>query len=197
MCGSDANEKLLLLDAAKSRAISCRKCKLRETRTNVVFGFGNPLAEVVLVGEAPGRSEDASGLPFVGAAGKNLDRLLKAASLKRDDVYITNAVLCRPPGNRRPTDAEIEACRGFLEETLRIIDPKIVMALGKTAAETLLGRRVNVRSEHGSVFDVPGKKFRVVVTYHPAASIYRRELWNEMSSDFRKAAALVRASGKR
>jgi uracil-DNA glycosylase family 4 len=189
----DADSELRKLEA---RARRCRRCALHRTRSRVVFGSGPSDARVMLVGEAPGRMEDLAGLPFVGAAGKRLNRLLEVASLKREDVYITNVVLCRPPGNRRPRREEVEACRGFLQERMAIITPEIVVALGKTAAEALLGRNVSMERQRGRCVRPASGSFRLLITYHPAAALYRGSTWRRIVADFKKLGAIVRRSSR-
>jgi uracil-DNA glycosylase family 4 len=187
-------EKLRQLEA---EAKKCARCGLNRTRTNVVFGSGPPDAEIMLVGEGPGLMEDKSGLPFVGAAGKNLDALLQIAGLKRSHVYITNVVKDRPPGNRDPTDEEIEACRPFLEGQISAIKPKLIIALGRIAARTLLGRHVSMGEEHGMLFDCTyaGVRFKLFVTYHPAAALYSAEAKRKLRSDFEKLGEILKSVG--
>ncbi len=144
----------------------CRLCRLSEKRTNIVFGEGNPEAELMFIGEAPGADEDLQGRPFVGRAGELLTRLITKMGLKRDDVYIANIVKCRPPNNRRPREDEIEACLPFLKKQIEIINPRVIMTLGDVATKALLG-------EIGSISKVRGKTYRyntikVVPTFHPS-----------------------------
>jgi len=178
-------EKLRQLEV---EAKACKRCRLHESRTNVVFGVGPADAKIMLVGEAPGLMEDKRGLPFVGAAGKNLDMLLQTTGLKRENVYITNVVLSRPPQNRAPLPDEIEACRPFLEGKISIIQPKLVVALGRVAAGELLGRPVIMNKEHGTLLDCnyAGAKFKLFVTYHPAAALYGAEAKRKLQDDFKK-----------
>ena len=185
-------EKALL--GLKLEAEKCKRCDLYKTRTNVVFGVGPATAKVVLVGEAPGFWEDKQGAPFVGAAGKNLDALLHEAGLRREDVYITNVVKSRPPGNRDPTDEEIEACRPFLEGQISAIKPKLVVALGRIAARELLGRPVTMSKEHGSLLDCTyaGVNFKLFLTYHPAAAIYSGRTKQELQANFLKLKQILK-----
>ncbi|MEM2878887.1 MAG: uracil-DNA glycosylase [Candidatus Hadarchaeales archaeon] len=177
----------------EARARRCRRCSLHRTRTNVVFGSGPSEADVMLVGEAPGRMEDLAGLPFVGAAGRRLNRLLRMSRLKRNEVHITNVVLCRPPENRRPTPGEIEACRIFLEKRISAVGPRVIVALGKTASETLLGRKVKMAEDHGKLFESgAGGGADIFVTYHPAAALYSGKALKVMEGDFKKLGELVR-----
>ena len=146
----------------------CTRCKLSNGRKNIVFGSGNPNADLVFVGEGPGADEDEQGLPFVGRAGKKLTEIIeKGMNLNREkDTYICNIVKCRPPGNRDPEKEEIEACNPFLLQQLKAIQPKVVVALGKPAASTLLGRTVPITKERGTWHDYEG--FKLMLTLHPA-----------------------------
>ena len=146
----------------------CTRCKLSQSRKNIVFGSGNPQADLVFVGEGPGADEDEQGLPFVGRAGKKLTEIIeKGMNLDREkDTYICNIVKCRPPGNRDPEKEEIVACNPFLVEQLKAIKPKVVVALGKPAASTLLGRNVPITKERGTWHEYEG--FKLMLTLHPA-----------------------------
>ena len=146
----------------------CTRCKLSQGRKNIVFGSGNPQADLVFVGEGPGADEDEQGLPFVGRAGKKLTEIIeKGMNLDREkDTYICNIVKCRPPGNRDPEKEEIVACNPFLVEQLKAIKPKVVVALGKPAASTLLGRNVPITKERGTWHEYEG--FKLMLTLHPA-----------------------------
>lgn len=174
-------EKILL--RLRSEA---EKCRGLYDSANLVFGVGPATAKVILVGEAPGYQEDKQGVPFVGAAGKNLNELLDGAGLRREDVYITNVVKARPPGNRDPTDEEIEACRPFLEGEISAIKPKLVVALGRIAARELSGRPVTMGKEHGALLDCgyAGVKFKLFMIYHPAAAMYSGRMKLELKNDF-------------
>jgi DNA polymerase len=166
--------------------LEAEKCRGLYDGANLVFGVGPATAKVILVGEAPGYQEDKQGVPFVGAAGKNLNELLDGAGLRRDDVYITNIVKARPPGNRDPTDEEIEACRPFLEGEISAIKPKLVVALGRIAARELSGRPVTMGKEHGALLDCgyASVKFKLFMTYHPAAAMYSGRMKLELKNDF-------------
>jgi len=146
----------------------CTRCKLCQGRQNIVFGSGNPQADLVFVGEGPGADEDDQGLPFVGRAGKKLTEIIeKGMQLNREkDVYICNIVKCRPPGNRDPETDEIAACKPFLIQQLQAIRPKVIVALGKPAASTLLGRNVAITKERGTWHEFQGIK--LMLTFHPA-----------------------------
>ena len=145
----------------------CRRCKLWQGRTNIVFGSGNPRADLVFVGEGPGADEDKQGLPFVGRAGQLLtDMIEKGLKIPRADVYICNIIKCRPPGNRKPERDEVTACRQFVERQLDAIRPRVICALGSTAVETLLGTRGSMGSLRGQWYEFHG--ISLMVTYHPA-----------------------------
>lgn len=166
------------------KAKNCKKCKLHEYRTQVVFGVGNPEAELMFVGEAPGYNEDVQGEPFVGAAGKLLDRiLLEEASLTRKEVYITNVVKCRPPNNRNPEEDEIIACNPYLLKQIEIIKPKVICALGNFAAKTLLGKNDGISKIRGKIFYAHQAK--VIPTYHPAAILRNPNLIDVFKEDIR------------
>jgi len=174
-------------------ARKCKRCRLHRTRTNVVFGTGPADAEIMLLGEGPGFMEDKTKIPFCGAAGKHLNDLLRKAGLERENVRITNTVLCRPPGNRDPLPDEIEACHPFLQGQISAIKPKLVVALGRIAARELSGRPVTMSKEHGSLLDCKyaGVDFKLFMTYHPAAAIYSGRMKLELKNDFTKLRGLI------
>ncbi len=145
----------------------CRECALCQTRKNVVFGVGNPQAEIMLVGEGPGANEDEQGIPFVGKAGQFLDDMLAIVGLDRTLVYIANIVKCRPPGNRDPLNVEQDACIGYLRRQIALIQPKILVSLGRIAAMRLIDPKFRITREHGVWFDVDG--MRMMALYHPSA----------------------------
>ena len=176
------------LAALAAEAAACTRCSLAETRTTVVFGDGGPSASVMFVGEAPGYHEDQQGIPFVGAAGKLLDRLLGEIGLAREDAYIGNVLKCRPPGNRDPRPDEIEACKGFLADQLRLVDPPVVVTLGNFATKLLLKRDVGITRTRGQIYPWWGR--HVVPTFHPAAALRGGDkILDQMREDF----ALVRS----
>ena len=175
------------LDEIRDVMGDCRLCPLWETRTNLVFGVGNPNARVMIVGEGPGRNEDLQGEPFVGAAGKNLDELLGLAGLRREDVYIGNVIKCRPPNNRNPKPEEIAACAPFLREQIRSIWPDVIVCLGNFAAHFVLRTEVGITSLRGR-FHQTGH-FAVMPTFHPAAALYHREWQPILEDDFRMLGA--------
>lgn len=162
----------------------CLNCPLGATRTKFVFGSGNPNADVMFVGEAPGEKEDLEGLPFVGRSGRLLTDILKAIDLSREDVYIANILKCRPPDNRDPNKAEIEECEPYLLKQIELIKPKLLVALGRISATTLLRSKESLTAMRGQVFDYHGTD--MVVTYHPAALLrnpnWKRPAWE----DFKK-----------
>ncbi len=167
---------------------SCLKCPLGHTRTNFVFGVGNPHAEVMFVGEAPGADEDARGEPFVGRAGQLLNKILDAVKLKREEVYICNILKCRPPNNRDPELTEMETCTPYLHKQIELMQPKFIICLGRIAGQWLLQTNDSLTALRGSVHDFAGTK--LIVTYHPAALLrnpnWKRPAWEDMKM-FRKA----------
>ena len=169
------------LEAVEKAALGCEKCELARGRNNVVFGVGNPRASLMFIGEAPGRDEDLQGIPFVGRAGQLLNKILEAAGIARDDVYIGNIIKCRPPNNRTPLTSEIEACMPYLAKQIEFIRPAIICTLGLPATQTLLGIR-------GSMGSLRGKVYRhgdilIIPTYHPAAALrdprYKKPIWED------------------
>jgi uracil-DNA glycosylase len=161
----------------------CTRCKLHTLgRTQVVFGVGNPNADLMFVGEAPGGDEDIQGIPFVGRAGQLLTKIIEAIGLSRDDVYIANVIKCRPPQNRNPEPDEVETCEPFLFRQIDVIQPKVIIALGKFAAQTLLRSDTPISRLRGRVFDYRGAK--LLPTFHPAYLLRnpasKREVWEDM-----------------
>jgi DNA polymerase len=175
------------LEELNSLICNCMKCQLGDTRKNFVFGTGNPNAEVLILGEGPGAEEDEQGLPFVGRAGKLLNDILKAIKFERNDVYIANIVKCRPPGNRTPSPAEMEMCMPYLKKQIELVNPKLILCVGLTAAHGLLLNKDSLTSLRGKVFEYEGRK--VMVTYHPAALLrnpnWKRGCWEDVQA-FRK-----------
>ncbi|MHB8874220.1 MAG: uracil-DNA glycosylase [Myxococcaceae bacterium] len=158
--------KAVTLDELRQEHLDCQRCKLCQGRSNLVFGTGSPLAEVVFVGEAPGEEEDKQGVPFVGKAGQLLTKMIEAMGYRRDEVYICNVVKCRPPGNRNPEADEIAACEPFLKAQLRMIHPKVIVALGKFAAQTLLRDSTAISKMRGHWREYEG--VALMPTFHPA-----------------------------
>jgi uracil-DNA glycosylase len=161
----------------------CQKCPLGATRKNFVFGSGNPQAKIMFIGEAPGADEDEQGLPFVGRAGQLLTKIIESTQTwKRSDVFICNVLKCRPPGNRTPLPEEVEQCRPYLEEQIQIIKPKLIMALGASAAQAVLRTTESVGKLRNRWHDHNGIPLRV--TYHPAALLrfdgYKKDVWQDM-----------------
>ncbi|MCF6156882.1 MAG: uracil-DNA glycosylase [Candidatus Brocadia sp.] len=163
---SEKEKRNQLLEKLKREMLVCHKCPLSKTRTNLVFGVGNPMANLMFVGEAPGRDEDLQGEPFVGRAGQLLTKIIEAIGLKRSDVYIANVLKCRPPGNRNPLPEEIVLCMPYLIEQIGIIQPKVLCALGTFAAQTLLNTKAPVGTLRGKFHDYKG--IPMMVTFHPA-----------------------------
>lgn len=175
------------LEELNSLICNCMKCQLGDTRKNFVFGTGNPKAEVLILGEGPGAEEDEQGLPFVGRAGKLLNDILKAIKFERNEVYIANIVKCRPPGNRTPSPVEMETCIPYLKKQIELINPKLILCVGLTAAHGLLLNKDSLTNLRGKVFEYEGRK--VMVTYHPAALLrnpnWKRGCWEDVQA-FRK-----------
>ena len=186
-------ESAITLDALREQASSCTRCALAAGRTQVVFGVGNPEADLLFVGEGPGREEDRIGEPFVGRSGQLLDRLMREElGLDRSQCYIANVVKCRPPGNRDPEPQEIESCRPYLEGQVELIGPRVVVTLGNFAARTLLGTTEGIRTLRGHVY--PFRGGQLVPTYHPAFALRSGgEILAEMRADFVRAKRLLAA----
>ena len=151
----------------RTECLACEACELCKTRTQVVFGVGNPEAEVLFIGEAPGKNEDEQGEPFVGRAGKLLDDMLAMIGLQHENIYITNSVKCRPPENRDPLNTEKDACRGYLRRQVKLMRPKIIVCLGRISAMEFIREDFKISQEHGQFFDKNGTL--MMALYHPAA----------------------------
>jgi len=167
----------------------CTRCKLHKGRTNIVFGVGNPKAELLFVGEGPGHDEDIKGEPFVGRAGKLLTQMIEAMSLRREDVYIANVVKCRPPENRLPEKDEITTCSPFLMRQIDVIKPKVVCCLGSCAAQTLLQTTQGISRFRGEWFEFRGAK--LIATYHPAYLLRNPPAKSEVWKDLQKVMAVL------
>ena len=154
-------------ETLQQQCLNCRACGLCESRTNVVFGVGDPQAEVLFVGEAPGEREDALGEPFVGKAGQLLDDMLAMIGLDRSRIYITNSIKCRPPHNRDPLNTEKDACAPYLQKQLQLMDPKIIVCLGRISAMEMIKPDFKITQEHGQFFEKNGRLMTAI--YHPAA----------------------------
>jgi uracil-DNA glycosylase len=173
----------------------CTRCRLHEQRNKIVFGAGNPRAELVFVGEGPGRDEDMQGLPFVGRAGKLLTQMIEAMGLQRDDVYICNVVKCRPPENRKPEDDEVATCSPFLFRQLDVIAPKAIVCLGATAAQSLLKTKDSISRYRGTWFDYRNTK--LMVTYHPAYLLRNPAAKGDVWKDLQKVMAHLGLKAKK
>jgi uracil-DNA glycosylase family 4 len=169
-----------------NEASVCQKCPLAATRTKVVFGAGNADADLMFVGEAPGAEEDRQGLPFVGRAGALLNELLEGIGLSRDDVFVANVLKCRPPGNRDPQPVEIESCRPYLFEQVRLIEPRVVCTLGNFATKLLTGNPTGITKVRGTpqVHDLGGRTVFVLPLLHPAAGLRTPAVADQLRSDF-------------
>lgn len=169
------------LDEIRKECEGCRKCSLAETRTNVVFGVGNPHADVMFVGEAPGEKEDLSGIPFVGAAGKLFDKYLVAVGIPREEVYIANMLKCRPPKNRDPKPEEQDLCIEYLREQVRAVSPKLIVCLGRISAMRLIKPDFRITAEHGIWFERGA--FSICAVYHPSALLRDPRKKDDMLAD--------------
>ncbi len=174
----------MTLDELKISLTDCQKCRLSSGRTQVVFGVGNPHADIMFVGEGPGYYEDKQGEPFVGAAGKLLTELLESVGLSRKEIYIANVVKCRPPNNRDPQPDEIETCQPFLLQQIKLINPRLVCSLGNFATQTLLGQKVGITKVRGRTFRRPD--FTLFPLLHPAAALHQGNLRVPLKEDFEK-----------
>jgi len=182
------------LKAVYLEARGCEYCpQLVSARTQVVFGGGNADADLMLIGEAPGAREDEEGVPFVGASGKLLAELLDAAGLAREDVFITNVLKCRPPGNRDPSPAEIDRCRPYLDEQISLVQPRVIVALGNFATRLLRGDSTGISELHGrpEVHTVAGRDVYLLPLFHPAAALYTRALLDTLREDFARLPELL------
>lgn len=170
------------LEELNGKISSCLKCQLGQTRTNFVFGVGNPDADVMFIGEAPGADEDAQGEPFVGRAGQLLNKIIEASKLKREEVYICNILKCRPPNNRDPQPSEMETCTPYLMKQIELVKPSFIICLGRISAQWLLHTNASLTSLRGRVHDFGNAQ--LIVTYHPAALLrnpnWKRPAWEDM-----------------
>lgn len=187
-----AKTKGQLLSELRSEVLRCRRCPLFQKKTNYVFGAGNPYSSLMMVGEAPGYEEDLKGKPFVGRAGELLNRVIKELGYNREqDFYIANVLKCRPPKNRDPRPEEIRACTPFLEKQIRIIEPVVLVALGRYSGRFLLGSNFKMHSVRGQIltsrYGVP-----LVITYHPAAALRRPNLVGELKKDLELGISLIK-----
>lgn len=198
---SSCEEKRRTLEDIANIIRNCKKCRLHEHRTNPVPGEGDPCAKLVFIGEAPGRNEDLQGRPFVGSAGKLLTKLLNDNGFSREEVFITNIVKCRPPNNRDPKEDEVLACFGYLVRQLEVIQPEIIVLLGRHSTKHVL-RYFGIRAE--SIMSIRGRIYRararwgeviIVPTLHPAAALYNPKLKSLLERDFKEIAHLARKPG--
>ena len=181
------------LQAYGAEVAGCTRCRLAQGRTQVVFGSGNPHAELMFVGEAPGFHEDKQGVPFVGQAGKLLERLLEQIGLRREDVYIANVLKCRPPGNRDPQPDEIEACEPHLFRQIGLIEPRVIATLGNFATKLLSGSPLGITRVHGQEqrLTMAGRPVLLYPLYHPAAALYTPAMLKVLESDFARLPGLL------
>jgi uracil-DNA glycosylase len=190
---TDATARASALREYEDATAGCTRCVLSRGRTQVVFGSGHPDADLMLVGEAPGFHEDKQGVPFVGQAGKLLEKLLAGIGLRREDVYIANVLKCRPPGNRDPQPDEIEACEGHLWRQIELIQPKVVATLGNFATKLLSGRPLGITRVHGQEQEATlgGSRVTLYPIYHPAAALYTPSMLKVLEEDFARIPALL------
>jgi uracil-DNA glycosylase family 4 len=188
-----AAEQLNELEAFARQVAGCTRCRLHEGRTQVVFGVGNPDADLMFVGEAPGFHEDKQGYPFVGQAGKLLDTLLAGIALDRGRVYIANVIKCRPPGNRDPVPDEKEACEPYLFRQVELIRPKVIATLGNHATKQLSGRETGITRVHGQEQQIRVGSLEVLLypLYHPAAALYTPAMLTVLEQDFARLPELL------
>ena len=172
------------LEEIRGQIGECTRCKLHRGRKNIVFGVGNPKADLMFVGEAPGADEDTQGIPFVGRAGKLLTRIIESIDLKREQVYIANIIKCRPPKNRNPEPDEVNTCGGFLFKQIEVIEPKLVVTLGKYATQTLLQTQSPISRIRGKFF--PFREGLLIPTFHPSYLLRnpgaKRQVWEDMKA---------------
>jgi DNA polymerase len=188
-----AAERRELLKAVYEEARECVRCPLHQTRTNVVFGAGNANADLMFIGEAPGATEDRMGLPFVGQAGKLLEKLLGEIGMERKDVWITNVLRCRPPDNRDPHPNEIEACSDYLDRTIDLIEPTVICTLGNFSTKLLRADTAGISRLHGKeeVRIVGPRAVRLYPLYHPAAALYTPSMLETLRADFHRIPDLL------
>ena len=185
------------LEQLKQSYSTCTKCPaLCGSRSQVVFGSGNPQAEVLFIGEAPGANEDKQGIPFCGMSGKVLNELLASVGLSREDIFITNTILCRPENNRNPAKDEVENCRERLDQLISIMQPKVIVTIGNFATERILGKK-GITTLRGKLFEFAGRK--IVPVIHPANYLYsgrNPEMFAQMKSDFEVIASIIKTENK-
>lgn len=190
----EANDKREKLKEFYLKIRDCDRCELSKVRTKFVFGSGSADAKVMFVGEAPGKNEDLQGLPFVGQAGKLLDELLGSIGYERSEIFIANVLKCRPPGNRDPRIEEIDTCKGYLVEQIKIIDPKIICTMGRFSTQLLLDTDKGISSLRGKIFRV-GNHIIMPIN-HPAAALYTPSKMEVLKEDFQKIKRLIDSGGE-
>jgi uracil-DNA glycosylase len=188
-----AAERRELLKGLYEQARNCVRCPLHQTRTTVVFGSGNADAELMFVGEAPGANEDRLGLPFVGQAGKLLDKLLGEIEMTRQDVFVINVLKCRPPDNRDPHPNEIESCQPYLRQQIELIEPAVICTLGNFSTKLLRGETVGISRLHGreELVEIGSRTVRLYPLYHPAAALYTPSTLEALRRDFHRIPELL------
>ena len=188
-----AAERREELVALYREASGCLRCPLHESRTRVVFGNGNADADLMFVGEGPGQQEDIQGLPFVGRAGKLLDQLLEEIGLSRQDVFVSNVVRCRPPGNRDPLPDEIAACKSYTDRQIELIEPRLICTLGKFAMQVVTRTNRGITAVHGrpEVHELGGRTVRVYPVFHPAAALRSTKTLEDLRAAFARIPALL------
>jgi uracil-DNA glycosylase len=193
MQSRSAEERRAELVEVYREASGCVRCPLHEGRTNVVFGSGNADADLMFVGEAPGMHEDQQGLPFVGRAGQLLNQLLEEIGIQRSDVFITNVICCRPPGNRDPLPEEIEVCKPYLYKKIELIEPKVICTLGNFATKLLTGQPTGITKVHGrpQEREVAGRVIKLFPIFHPAAALRTDSVKQLLREDFAKLPELL------
>ncbi len=187
--GANADERLRVV---REELGECTRCKLHSTRTHLVFGVGSPDAELMFVGEAPGRDEDMQGIPFVGRAGQLLTKIIESIDLRRDDVYIANVIKCRPPDNRNPEPDEVRTCEPFLFAQVDAIQPRVIVALGSFAARALLRTEDAISKLRGRIFDYRGAQ--LIPTFHPAYLLRSPDRKREVWEDMKKVRSILRST---
>jgi DNA polymerase len=188
-----AERQLSELEAFERQVAGCTRCRLAQGRTQVVFGVGDPQSDLMFVGEAPGFHEDKQGYPFVGQAGKLLDKLLAGIGLERSNVYVANVLKCRPPGNRDPAPDEIQACESHLFRQIELIQPRVVATLGNFATKLLSGKPTGITRVHGAEQEVTlgGSRVLLYPLYHPAAALYTPRMLEVLEQDFARLPELL------
>jgi len=183
------------LESVAREVRTCSKCALYKSRKKAVPGEGNSHADILFIGEGPGQNEDREGLPFVGEAGKFLDELLATARLKREDVFITNVVKCRPPNNRDPLDEEVRICTtAYLYDQIRLIKPKLIVTLGRHSMHQFFPQIRSISAVHGKAYKKAGQVYMLM--YHPAAALYQASLKTTIKEDFKKIPEIIRQIGE-